>query len=101
VKREHDETKLPRWAQNELRRLRGDLDHAKKRLSEGEESLVVAHPYSDAPTYLGDDAIVAFRLPTGVVRVNIDRGKLYLNGGDSFHVIPRAGNAIYIDVRRI
>lgn len=98
--KERDETKLPRWAQMELRRLRDDLADAQHRLTVGPESLVRADPYSDAPRPLGDDTTVEFTLPGGKIRVRMEGDALDVHGGDSLAIWPRSSNGVRIRAER-
>jgi hypothetical protein len=92
-----DESKLPKYAQQELRRLRRDLEYFKNKLREGpEDSNTFADPFSDAPKPLGEDTIIQFQLNGSKVRVRIDGDVLDVNGGGRLAVYPRGGNAILI-----
>lgn len=56
------EAKLPKWARDELGRLRRDLEHERERLAQGpEDSDTFADPYSDTPRPLGRKAHIEFR----------------------------------------
>jgi hypothetical protein len=97
----HDETKLPKYAQDELNRLRRDLAHAHAKLEAGpEDSDTFADPYLH-PRPLGKGESVEFRLnPQRKVRVRIaqtHRGpELDINADSGLSIEPVAANAIRI-----
>jgi hypothetical protein len=104
VRKEHDITKLPKWAQREISRLTRDLVANKAKLAQGpENSNVFADPYSDAPRPLGRDTSISFRLTdedrrSNRVIVRMDGDKLVIQGGDSLSILPRASNSFYVRI---
>lgn len=105
--KQHDRTKLPIWAQKELERLERDVDRYKAKLSEGpEDSRAFLNPYSAAPTPLGSDPRVQFKLGKDrfghdfEVNLTIDGNLLYVYGsGGRLAFLPNASNTGYIEVR--
>jgi hypothetical protein len=100
---QHDRSKLPKWAQQDLERLERDLAHAQNKLTAGpEDSNTFADPYADAPRPLGKGAIIEFSLgERSRIRTRIEhdhKGNAYVevNGDDLLTVEPRSGNAIRI-----
>lgn len=101
MRKDHDESKLPLWAQSELRRLRSNLAHAERKLGAGPESRVCADPYSSTPRYLADDTKVEFRLGADLrakIQVRIEDDALYVYGGDSISFHPDSSNTGMIKV---
>lgn len=94
--------RLPRWARNEIERLRRDNEHYQARLREGpEDSRVFADAYSGAARPLGRDPIIEFHLPLGKVRVKIagDFGGEYVDvstDANAIQVQPQAANVCKI-----
>lgn len=105
---ERDLSRLPKWAQNEIRYLRRDLKHAEDKLREGpEDSVVFANPYSETSRPLGDDHI-AF-MPSGTTpedgwhqgfKVSIEGDTLEVYGGDQLCVFPASSNVVKLKLRR-
>ena len=96
-----DRAKLPKWAQQELRRLEADLRDAHARLGAGpDDSDTFADPYADAPRPLGKGTTVEFR--TGPNRfgdrvlVSVGKDRVRIHGGDSLHIYPSASNVIEV-----
>lgn len=104
------EAKLPKWAQDELERLRRELATAKRDRAEA----FSRHPGTDVLRHDGTDYC---DLPPGStirfvvgehfadwvdVRVREEAGEKLVDicGGDLFQVLPRAANAIRIRVKR-
>lgn len=98
---ERDITKLPKWAQSELRRLERDLASARETLAAGpEDSNTFADPYSTRRP-LGADPTILFVLgERDEIRVRVDRdshGRAYLDVNASsgrLMVHPRSSNGI-------
>jgi len=99
---EHDETKLPKYAQNELKRLRHDLARAKRTLSAGpEDSNTFADPYMDRRP-LGKDEVIEFVLGPGTdnkIRVCVEGDSINLSGGTALQIEARASNAFSIRIK--
>lgn len=99
--KEHDESKLPQYAQNELSRLRANITYLERKLNTGPESRVIADPYADVPRYLGNDTAVEFKLGDEYeqrITARIREGKLYLQGGGSIAIEPAASNTSFVRV---
>jgi hypothetical protein len=105
-----DISKLPKWAQQEITRLRGSVEHWQRVASVGpDESNTFADPYSDAPRPLGAGTTIEFVMTTGrKISVALERSsvsgmydRLYINGDDSIAVFPSAANACSIQVLRM
>lgn len=101
----HDVSKLPKWAQQEIDRLKRDLTDALDEIAAGpEDSDTFANPYSNAPRPLGKEPTIEFVLDnsdmfrTRVVRVRKDGDRLYVNGGDLLTIYPRSSNSLEIAV---
>lgn len=98
--------KLPKWAQNEILRLRADIKSADAKLRKalGEEpSRVLVNPYGDVPLYLRDHETVRFYLTgemrDGYIDVTLEpyRGTVRVSSGTALiKVIPGAGNVIRV-----
>lgn len=101
--------RLPKWAQQEIRRLEADLKYYKEKMMAGPESNTFADPYSGAPRPLGTDPTILFVLGEDrreELRCRIDtdhkgRAWLEVNGGDSLIVQPQAGNAVRLRPERL
>ena len=98
---QRDISKLPKWAQAELLRLESDVDYWKARATEGpEDSDTFIHSYLD-PTPIGKGPIVRFQL-TGddqfrdAIQVRRDGDAIYVSGGDTLQVEPRASNVVKV-----
>lgn len=96
---------LPKWAQAEMARLRGNVEYWRRRASVGpDDSNTFAHPYSDAPLPLGHDTTIQFVTTAGLrINVHLERNRvsgaydrLDVNAGDSVLIVPRASNSIKI-----
>jgi hypothetical protein len=88
--------RLPKWAQNEITRLRADLEYNEKKLAAGPaDSLVFADPYSDTPRPLGNPT-VEFGTERGRrFRVRLDAdGLLEVSSDEGLKIQPRASNVI-------
>lgn len=94
------EAKLPKWAQQELGRLRRDLEAAQKRLTAGPEdsdTFVQSYSYGDIP--LGDSPSILFKVgESWQDKFTVRREGKYLNvmGGGMIAVMPRGGNVVRI-----
>lgn len=100
----HDLTRLPKWAQSEIKRLTQDNNHLRTKLAEGPEgSNVFADPYSDAARPLGVDTAVEFRIGESWGErfiVRLEGKRLFVSGGSSVCVHPRASNSFEVEVTR-
>lgn len=113
MQNEHDETKLPKWAQTELSRLRADLRHFSARLYEmvsggGESNVILPYFLSDLKDQaLPKDTRVQFKLPYsrrptdgGYVEVRHNQhGFIEIHGSHPIDVEPTSGNAINVKLR--
>jgi hypothetical protein len=97
---EHDLSKLPKWAQQEISRLRANEKHLRRRIEAGpEDSNVFAEPYSDSPTPLGKDTTIEFRFGDGwhqKFKVDLVGEYLEIYGGNTLQVEPQASNVVRI-----
>lgn len=104
MKPDHDITKLPKWAQAEIRRLRANEKHHLERLGHGPEgSDTFASPFSDAPTPLGEGTLVEFRFGEGWgerFHARLEGERLIVSGGSSIAVLPQASNVVEVAVTR-
>ena len=106
-----DITKLPKWAQQEIKRLNQDLAYYRSKLQVGpDDSNTFADPYSDARRPLGHDTTIEFVLTNGhKIRARLDRNsvnglydRLYVSGDDGIAVFPNASNSVEIQsIRRM
>lgn len=65
-----DESKLPKWAQVELRVLRGEIGRLERDLSaftKGEETRTIVDPYSEKPYYIPDMLTIHFCFDSGEI----------------------------------
>ena len=111
MRKQHDRTKLPVWAQNEISRLERDVEYYKTRLAAGpEDSDTFANPHDDAPTPLGQGTLIQFgvrpgprfrvRLQDRRGRVDDERPELEISADDMLEIIPWASNVVRVRVRR-
>jgi hypothetical protein len=97
-----DLSRLPKWAQNEIRLLRREVTHWKERASVGpDDSNVFAHPYSQAPLPLGLNADVEYDLGDFHLRISVTPDHAGLSvmstGSHGFlSVRPQASNVVEI-----
>lgn len=101
------ENNLPRWARDELLRVRSDLAHAERRLLafEGGDSRVSMGYEQMRRLGLPEDEPVNYAFGAGSdrqIRVTVDfeRGELTVRGGDSINVLPFACNAVVVKLER-
>lgn len=100
------EDRLPKWAKEDLRRLRRELDlalselHAHRLNAYGpEDTNTYAEPYSDQPINLPRGTTVEFLLGDrheDEIRVRVSKDGLDVNGNGGLIVYPRASNSIII-----
>lgn len=107
-----DETKLPKWAQFELSKLRGALAERERELAIarkmapecGASGKVVAESLGSDGFPLSDRACISFRLRGGVVRVmlrEVDGSEvLDINGDRCIWVAPRSGNVAHVRLEK-
>lgn len=102
------EAKLPRWARDELLRLRSNLANAERRLLafEGGQSRISLGYEAQRRLGLPEGEPVNFAFGEGTdqqirVTVDFDREELTVRGGDSISVQPFACNAVNIRLSRI
>jgi hypothetical protein len=102
---EGDVTKLPKWAQVEIRRLERDLEAAYEKISTGpEDSRIIANPNSAAPTPLGTTTLIQFSLGEHwgeKIEVYLEGDAVVLRGGDGLTIQPWAGNVIKLRSTRL
>lgn len=98
---------LPRWARDELLRVRAELAHAERRLLafEGGASRISLGFESHRRLGLPEDEPVNYAFGDGTdrqirVTVDFDRGELTVRGGDSINVLPFACNAVVVKLER-
>jgi hypothetical protein len=106
------ETALPKWARNELQRLRDELDFARAQVATMRNEIAARHP-GEPDTFidqgmrhdavpLGHQVRIAFRLAGRPelhddIRVYLGRdGKLQINGDDTLLIAPSSGNHITV-----
>ena len=104
------ESRLPKWAQAELKDLRRRLDLAEDERDDLREGLygpddtdTKADPYGSVPVNLPKGALVEFRIgygPEDIVRVRTCDEGLNINGSTGIVVLPKASNDVVIGVRR-
>ncbi|WP_328546766.1 hypothetical protein [Streptomyces platensis] len=98
------ESRLPKWAQEELRRLRQSLAVERKRAAElrGEvgETNVHVQNYGSDDQPLPSGASVKFHLDPEVwnqyITVRVESGQLWLHGGGSLVIHPHVSNALWV-----
>lgn len=106
MKPKGDITKLPKWAQSEIKRLNNNVESLSARLAAGpEDSDTFADPYAETPRPLGQGTTVEFRLSDGDawgnrIRVRAKKGALYVLGGDGIAVFPQSSNTLVIKSER-
>jgi hypothetical protein len=97
--------RLPKWARDEIVRLRGDVEHLEAKLRCGPaDSNAFLNPCSDSPTPLGKDPVIEFGERGEEMReftVRYKNGELAINGmapsmDDYFGVFPGSGNQVTI-----
>ncbi|MEU9560328.1 DUF7239 family protein [Streptomyces fumanus] len=101
------EARLPKWAQEELSRLRRSLVQAEARNAElrGKVGKTNTHVQNfgqdDQP--LPNGSTVRFQLRSDhwdqYVSARVERGRLSLLGGRSLLVLPHVSNALYLSLR--
>ena len=104
MKQGGDVTRLPKWAQAEITRLKSDVAYLRSRLMEGpENSTVVAEPYSDSPRFLGEDPVIEFKgigmQPSSIriKRLQLGSNVLVISTDDNaIEVSPQSGNVIRV-----
>lgn len=111
IKIDPREARQPQWVRNTLYTLRMRLGEAQRRITEltegAPDSDTFADPYGDYPQPLKRGETVEFQLgshPDEFIRVRVTRDRsgkatLDLNAGSAVSVLPRASNAIEIEVR--
>jgi hypothetical protein len=105
--RDPRESRLPKWAQEELSSLRYKLEVERQRVEEmrgnvpNADTFVRDYTSKDRPLPLG--ARVAFhtvpddgRLRRAII-AHVEDGKLCIQGDHSFVIHPRASNSVYIE----
>ena len=96
--------RLPKWAQQRITVLEQNLARAHAKLNAGpDDSDTFADPYGEAQRPLGTGTRIDFVLRPGTggsFHVNLVDGRLRVHGGDAVHVLPRAANAIEIELER-
>jgi hypothetical protein len=111
AKHGYDESKLPKWAQNELYRLRRDLERAVEAAMDGpEDSDTFVDPYfnyaPDASEHgrpLGKGNTVRLRIGEGrqhYLDVRVRHDHVELHGGETIASVPRGANGARIYVNR-
>ena len=99
-------SRLPKWAQNEVSRLRADVEYYKKQLAavvgETKTIIEVDPPYSreDHPRkYLPERAQIEFTLPSGKITVSLRDSlvHLYTDHG-RIALYPVASNVAYVGI---
>lgn len=100
--------RLPKWAQDKIKNLKRDLEHATAKLREGpEDSNTFSHPYSDLHRKpLGRDTSVGFYLDNDendrlyfkvCLTTDHERNQvLEIYGSHGYQIIPRSSNSILI-----
>lgn len=101
------EKTLPRWARDELIRVRSELAHAERRLLafEGGDSRVSLGYETERRLGLPEEEPVNYAFGKDTdrqIRVTVDfeRGELTVRGGDSISVLPVACNAVVVKLER-
>ncbi|MFJ9318831.1 DUF7239 family protein [Streptomyces globisporus] len=103
------EDRLPKWVQEELRRLRGQLAVERQRNEElrgevGETDVKVQH-YGDDDMPLRQGSRVKFQLDVTrwdrYIAVGIENGSLWLHGGGGLTIHPHVSNAFRVTVGRL
>lgn len=97
---ERDLSKLPKWARQEIERLRADLAYTQEKLSAGPaDSDTFADPYSNAPRPLGCGTAIEFRFGNDwsqKFQARLIGDKLQINAGNTLVVFPHASNVVSI-----
>ncbi len=91
-----DEAKLrelPKWAQDELRKLRRSLEETQKKLAEisgDEKSNTYIHAFSTKEKPLSNNALIQFRLDGGQkITCSVFHGLLSVHGSKAITILPR------------
>lgn len=95
-------SKLPQWAQQEIKRLENSVEHWKAQATAGPEgsNTFIRRYGNKMDTPLGSSPIVRFQLGEGwheAVEVQIEKGFVHVRGSDGITIWPSAANCI--DVR--
>ena len=103
-----DESKLPKWARDELRSLRLKVDQQLNALMiaagdaniSGATGKVIADDLSSNGFPLNDHTNITFHVPGGRIYVRLrENGTLLdINGSQPFQILPRAANCAYIKI---
>lgn len=101
-------SRLPKWAQSEITRLRSNLASSEAKLAAAigaTKSLVEVDPHRQldpgrARLFLPDNAVVRFSLPAGFVEAHIERDRLIVSAQGLAHgefiVRPIVSNSIAV-----
>lgn len=98
----NDETRLPKWAQQELGRLRRDLAAATSQINQltgKEPSPITYRVMMEEPTNIPIRSTVEFKLSEINSRISCrinQYGWLDVSGDDSLCIQPRASNQVWI-----
>lgn len=103
----NDETKLPKWAQTELQRLRSNMLSLEKKLQAFagvDKTKIQIDPYSGRgrhPMYLPDSITVRFTVDGGNIDLRLRDGRLEVSASspgaaDHLSVWPRASNMVWL-----
>lgn len=104
--------KLPKWAQDEISRLRRDLEYVQTALHHAtgeapEDSRLILHPYSDLKRIpIEDSTVLHAQFAPGheqflQVRIEDDRRHgpgLLIHSGRGLSVRPRSSNVVFVAV---
>ena len=91
-------SKLPKWAQSEIKRLESNLIEVENELStlygKNETNTKIAYVGNDKP--LPNSAVINFDIGGNVISCNIVDGELRIYGRNGISVFPKASNSVYI-----
>jgi len=94
--------KLPKFAQNEINKLRNDLTWTEKKMDEMlsvEPSNVQISEYPKNKN-LPKNSQIRFNFKNGTyIEIRIVEEQLRVHGNDSVKVLPRASNSLYMEVK--
>lgn len=90
-----DLSKLPKWAQNRIKRLEADLAHTKAKLANDDWGTFVADPFGDPRPIKSDHVQCQARI--GKISVSAQDGGVSVRCTDgSLYVIPEASNSVHL-----
>ena len=102
-KQQQDESKLPKWAQIELNRLRRDVENYRAQIEQMDtnaQSNVTWSTGLDDEHTLPTNARITFHTENGRIMAYLYKDQLEINGSYAVVVSPKASNAFVIKIVR-